>query len=302
MAWPWPSGRCLLLRQFWTLDFLIPSKHSTISLIFLWNYDKRFENSPQSRIIAPINSNPGLKELELNQMAGNLTIWRNRITSPCYPNGLFHTCHESRHIALHSKVYTISSQLTEKCNIPRRFYYNVDNDIMWMKGDPLRKTTSAGNYHKYCYWREKFFSEKLPQERRANVWPAEVSYASEFFRTMPLDETFAVKKVYLVYSHADQEDMAMKVFENFKSCYVSEWEEKDKEVVNEILILKNITGRLWTRPVFEVKLLCSPTYLKTHNDIGGNISFWDSHLALHNYCWRSYRTEHSRYLAGSSQI
>lgn len=89
--------------------------------------------------------------------------------------------------------------------------------------------------------------------------------------------------------------------EKFKSSYVSGLEKKDREVFNEILILRNITGRPWTWPVFEVELFWSPTHPKTQN-IGGNISCWDTHLALHNYCWRSYRTKHSRYLAGSSQI
>ncbi|TGO44140.1 hypothetical protein BCON_0593g00030 [Botryotinia convoluta] len=204
--------------------------------------------------------------IEVESDGGRIAVWRKQVTSPCYPNALFETCRESRHIAItkydHSKVHTISTQLTEKCNIPRRFYYNLDNDIMWMKGDPLRKTTSAedlrGILHKARY--EQFsniaidvktlFASHFPQDP-ANEWPAGLFNPSEFFRTMPFFENVAVKKVYLVYSRADQEGVATEVLEYLLS-FMNQNEQRKREVYNSIMILNGIKGRLWTWPLLEV--------------------------------------------------
>ncbi|TGO27225.1 hypothetical protein BPAE_0045g00220 [Botrytis paeoniae] len=166
--------------------------------------------------------------ITVESYGGCMAVWRNQMTSPCYPNALFETCRESCHIAItkydHSKVHKISTQVTEECNIPRLIYYNVDNDIMWMRGDPLRKTTSAGVIRGILYNApydqfaniaidvETLFSRNFPQGQES-VFPTDLFRPTDLSRTLPFLEPFALKELYLVYSRADQKDLATEVLD-----------------------------------------------------------------------------------------
>ncbi|KAF7923726.1 uncharacterized protein EAE98_007544 [Botrytis deweyae] len=212
-----------------------------------------------------------------------LNVWRRQAASPCYPNGLFETCRESREIAItkhdHSKVHTISTPLKEGRNIPRRFYYNVDNDIMWMRGDPLRKTGSPEVEHG--------FLDKIPHEQFSNIaidvetlmesnfpqdpahsYPADFFNRTEFFFAMPFFQNLAVKKVYLVCSRVDQIGEAYEILEDLLD-FINDHEQEKWEILNSRMIREGITGRLWTWPVLEV-ILESDLFENT-KDGSGNI-------------------------------
>ncbi|TGO13539.1 hypothetical protein BTUL_0068g00480 [Botrytis tulipae] len=223
----------------------------------------KFAAIPHYRAIQIETKYEGVK-VESN--GGRKGVWRKQVASPCYPNALFETCRESREIAItkydHSKVHTISTQVTEECNIPRRFYYNVDNDIMWMRGDPLRMTTSAevlrGTLDKAHHEQfsniaidvETLFEANFPQDP-AHGWPVGFFDRTQFFVGMPFFQNFAVKKVYLVYSRVDQIGAATEMFEDLIS-FMNQDEQEKREIYNSMLVLDGIKDRLWTWPAIEV--------------------------------------------------
>ncbi|KAF7952671.1 hypothetical protein EAE96_005902 [Botrytis aclada] len=186
---------------------------------------------------------------------GRIALWKKQVTSPCYSNALFETCRESRHIAItkydHSEVHTISTQGTEKSVIPRRFYYNADNDIMRMTPDCLRKNPSAGDgiLQQACF--EKFaniavdidslFLRNLPQGEVTDTL------------TWPFLDTVAPKKLYLVYSRADQKNLAARVLYSLLDHMKSN-EGRMRESFDSITNLEGIERRPWTLQVIETIL------------------------------------------------
>ncbi|TGO36408.1 hypothetical protein BHYA_0125g00030 [Botrytis hyacinthi] len=195
-------------------------------------------------------------------------VWRKQVASPCYPNSLFETCRESREIAItkydHSKVHTISTQVKAECNILRRLYYNVGNDIIWMRGDPLLKTTSTGFIREvlhnagYDHFAnitidvETLLSRKFPPDQE-HVFPANVFRPSELCRTLPFLEPFTLKKLYLVYSRAEQKNFATKVLDQLLD-HMKRNEKSRGKLFNLIMKSKGLEGRPWSWPVVEAIL------------------------------------------------
>ncbi|KAF7931971.1 uncharacterized protein EAE97_008992 [Botrytis byssoidea] len=223
----------------------------------------KFAAIPHYRAIQVETKYEGIKVESNGDRKG---VWRKQVASPCYPNALFETCRESREIAItkydHSKVHTISTQVTAECNIPRRFYYNVDNDILWMRGDPLRMTTSAevlrGTLDKAHHEQfsniaidvETLFEANFPQDP-AHAWPARFFDPTQFFVGMPFFQNLAVKKVYLVYSRVDRMYVATETFEDL-IIFMNSDEQEKREMYHSRLVLDGIKGRLWTWPTIEV--------------------------------------------------
>ncbi|KAF7881497.1 hypothetical protein EAF00_011866 [Botryotinia globosa] len=186
--------------------------------------DWEFAAIPHYRAIQIETKYEGVK-VESN--GGRKGVWRKQVASPCYPNALFETCRESREIAIkkydYSKAHTIFTQVTEECNIPRRFYYNVDNDIMWRRGDPIRLTTSAGvlrgtldrahheQFSNIAIDVETLFWANFPQDPAH--WPAGFFDRRPFFLGMPFFQDLAVK-VYLVYSRVERIGETTQIFNN----------------------------------------------------------------------------------------
>ncbi|KAF7895784.1 uncharacterized protein EAF01_009746 [Botrytis porri] len=144
------------------------------------------------------------------------------------------------------------------------FHYNAENDIMWMRGDLLRKTTSAGVFpgilHNACYDQfaniaidvETLFSNNFLQGQ-AIVLAADQFRPTDDIRTLPFFETFAPKKWYLIYSRSDQKGLATET-SDLLLAHMKRNEKGRKERFDSIMKLKGIEGCLWTWPVVEAIL------------------------------------------------
>ncbi|KAF5875527.1 uncharacterized protein Bfra_003980 [Botrytis fragariae] len=140
----------------------------------------------------------------------------------------------------------------------------MDKHIMWMRGDPLCKTTSAGVIggilHNACYEQfaniaidvETFVSKNFPQGQE-NVFPVDLFRPTDLSRTLPFLESFAPKKLYLVYSQADQKDFATEVLDQSLD-HMKRNEKTRRERFNSIMNSKGIEGRPWSWPVVEAIL------------------------------------------------
>lgn len=86
-----------------------------------------------------------------------------------------------------------------------------------------------------------------------DVSPENVFRPSELYRTLPFLEPFTLRKLYLVYSRAEQKNLATEVLDQLLD-HMKRNEKLRGEQFNMIMKSKGLEGRPWSWPVVEAIL------------------------------------------------